>query len=147
MLIPETIEHLRGFYPISPAEKNNDVWSAWFLPENQSLPLTLCWAEDSQGITCIQALGRVPPEGVAELPLSLMAANLAVEQMGGPKFGYARSANMLTLSEFIPAALLQDKSLYEMKDIIDNLITRTRECQISFEQNGFMLNVSAEASR
>jgi len=144
MLMLQTIEKLAEFYPISPIVADNNSHSTWFVPTNGHLPLTLLWDEETKGLSCILALGKLHQDADASIPLQLMTLNLMMVVHSGPRFSYSRTSEMLTLIDFIPESILNTGNIYEVRDRIDALVLKSQQVRLYMENEGIKLTDNQE---
>lgn len=140
MLYQDTITKLSEFYPLNSVEDKNSVSSAWFIPENSNLPLTLTWGEkDEHGLTLTIALGRLALNADKKVLLELMTINMMMAAVQGPRFSYSQSTDMITLMSSVPQELLKEENIYHIKEIIDNLISKSEQTRLHMENEGVKL--------
>jgi hypothetical protein len=127
MLIKQIVERLIEFYPLTPMQQDEHSFSSWFVPIEDTLPLTLCWDDNAKGMSCITALGRLMPGADARVALQLMTLNVIMVAYQGPRFSYSKSSDMLTLIDFINISLIESDNIYKINEMVDGLIHKGRQ--------------------
>lgn len=141
MFYQNTITQLKEFYPLQTVGDEHGFYSAWFIPENCSLPLTLTWdSNEEHGLTLTLALGKPARDMDQRVLLELMTVNMMMAAVHGPRFSYSRSTEMITLINTLSVAILREQNVYHVKQAIDNIILKGEEVRIHMESNGVKLS-------